>query len=144
MSIEFIEAAQTIDLRHRVLRAHQPKTECHYPGDNDPDSFHLGAIVDGQIQCVASFYAQDTPYCSDAKMFRLRGMATDPEYRGQGLGRMVLDRGCEHALAQGATRVWCNARVSAMGFYTGRGFDKVSDLFEIEGIGDHYVLAKVL
>lgn len=42
-NIELIAPMQTIDLRHRVLRAHQPRSACHDPGDDDVDRFHVGA-----------------------------------------------------------------------------------------------------
>lgn len=141
---QLIDVEGTIDLRHRVLRPHQAKTKCHYLGDRDAASFHVGAMVQGQLQCVASFYCEPTPYLKDSPLYRLRGMATAPEYRGQGLGGAVLDWGCTHAACRGAVQLWCNARVSAMGFYLARKFVKVSDPFEIEGIGQHFVLAKRL
>lgn len=71
-------------------------------------------------------------------------MATAQAFRGQGVGRRVLEYGCAHARAQGASKVWCNARTTAIGFYTARGFVKVSKEFELEGIGPHFVLARVL
>lgn len=140
----FIDAEQTLDLRHRVLRAHQPKEACRYPGDQDIASFHVGATVQGKLQCVASFYRESTPYLSDSPLYRLRGMATAPQFRGQGLGGAVLDWGCSQVASRGGAQLWCNARVSAMDFYLGRAFVKVSDVFEIEGIGEHFVLAKRL
>lgn len=144
MSIEFITAEQTIDLRHRVLRPHQPASACHYAGDEEPESYHVGAIVQGAVQCVASFFLQFTSHCPDQRVFRLRGMATSPAFRGQGLGTQVLEKGCARAKVLGASKVWCNARVSALGFYLPKGFVMVSDEFEIEGIGPHFVLAKEL
>lgn len=144
MNIELISAEQTIDLRHRVLRAHQPRSACVYPGDDAHDSFHVGAVEAGQIQCIASFFRQDAPYCAASSVFRLRGMATAPAFRGQGLGTKVLKAGCEQARSLGASEIWCNARVGALGFYIPQGFVKVSDEFEIEGIGPHFVLAKKL
>lgn len=144
MKLELIRATDTIALRHQVLRAHQPRSACVYPGDEDEQSFHVGACVDGDIRCVASFFRQETPHSSLTPMYRLRGMATALEFRGQGLGAAVLDFGCRHARAQGGAVVWCNARVSALGFYAGKGFEKASDCFEIEGIGEHFVLVKAL
>lgn len=144
MIIEFITAEQTIDLRHQVLRSHQPRSACHYPGDELAQSFHVGAVLQGQIRCIASFFPEATSYCPETQVYRLRGMATDLAFRGQGLGTQVLKKGCQQALKLGASKVWCNARVSALGFYLPLGFVKVSEEFEVEGIGPHFVLAQDL
>jgi ribosomal protein S18 acetylase RimI-like enzyme len=73
--------------------------------------------------------------------WRVRGMATDPQHRGQGAGAQILDRLVEHAIQQGATRVWCNARTPALGLYERAGFEPESEEFEIPGIGPHFVMA---
>ena len=70
--------------------------------------------------------------------WRVRGMATEPEARGRGAGTAVLQALIEHARGQGATLVWCNARIGARTLYERAGFRVVSDEFEIEGIGPHY------
>ena len=40
----------------------------------------------------------------------------------------------------GGRRVWCNARLSAAGFYERVGFGRVGGVFEIAGIGPHAVM----
>ncbi len=40
-NIRQITAAETIPLRHFVLRPHQPVSACHYPGDDDEANFHM-------------------------------------------------------------------------------------------------------
>ena len=44
----------------------------------------------------------------------------------------------QHAIAHGATRVWCNARTPALSLYERAGFVVASDEFEPPGIGPHY------
>jgi ribosomal protein S18 acetylase RimI-like enzyme len=74
--------------------------------------------------------------------WRVRGMATEPEARGRGAGSAVLDALIEHAAAQGATRIWCNARIPAVSLYARAGFEVESEEFEIPGIGPHVVMAR--
>ncbi|WP_354700955.1 hypothetical protein DSM112329_01248 [Paraconexibacter sp. AEG42_29] len=74
--------------------------------------------------------------------WRIRGMATAPEARGQGAGGAVLDALVGHALRAGATRIWCNARTPATNLYLRAGFLVVSDEFELPEIGPHVVMER--
>jgi GNAT superfamily N-acetyltransferase len=69
-------------------------------------------------------------------------MATDPAHRGRGVGGAILDALVDHARAQGATRVWCNARTPALSLYARAGFEPESEEFEIPGIGPHFVMGR--
>ena len=70
--------------------------------------------------------------------WRVRGMATAPHARGRGAGSAILRALVEHAIARGATRVWCNARTPALTLYERAGFVVASDEFEPPHIGPHY------
>jgi predicted GNAT family N-acyltransferase len=69
-------------------------------------------------------------------------MATDPEVRGAGFGAALL-AGCLDAVAEaGGSELWCNARMTAVGFYRRAGFEVVSDEFDVPGIGPHVVMTR--
>jgi ribosomal protein S18 acetylase RimI-like enzyme len=70
--------------------------------------------------------------------WRVRGMATAPHARGRGAGSQILRALVQHAIAHGATRVWCNARTAAVTLYERIGFVIASDEFEPPDIGPHY------
>lgn len=74
--------------------------------------------------------------------WRIRGMATLPVARGQGLGGLVLAALVAHARRAGAQRIWCNARSPALGLYRRAGFAVVSDEFELPDIGPHVVVER--
>ena len=131
--IRAITAAETRPLRHRVLRPTQAAESTLYPGD-DQASVHLGAFEGDRLVGVASLYAE--PRTGAAGGWRLRGMATAPEVRGRGLAASV-----SHAAGQGGGELWCNARLAAVGFYAARGFEVVSDEFDVPDIGPHVVMA---
>lgn len=140
-----ITAAQTRPLRSEVLRPGQPPEALFYAGDDAPGSFHAGAFDGGEIVGTASVYLEPMPIQPPADLdpqraFRLRGMATRPEYQGRGIGRAVLGLCVEHARAAGAEVLWCNARVGALGFYLRLGFATIGEEFEIAGIGPHFVM----
>jgi predicted GNAT family N-acyltransferase len=64
-------------------------------------------------------------------------MATEPDVRGSGAGRALIVEGLARVAARGGDVVWCDARVSAAGFYERMGFAVVTDEFEKTGIGPH-------
>jgi GNAT superfamily N-acetyltransferase len=69
-------------------------------------------------------------------------MGTATEHRGKGLASLVLSALVEHAREQGAKRVWCYARMGAIGFYERRGWERESDEpIWIEGVGEHRLLS---
>jgi GNAT superfamily N-acetyltransferase len=65
-------------------------------------------------------------------------MATAPRARRRGAGSAILHALVQHAIAHGATRVWCNARTPALTLYQRAGFVVASDEFEPPDIGPHY------
>ena len=140
MRIVFIKAQDTWSLRHRVLRPHQTIEDCDYPNDRNPESFHLGVFIGEHLIGIGSFYAEKNDALKGWKQYRLRGMATHPEFRGQGAGAKLIRFAVEHLRAQKADLLWCNARENAKGFYEKLGFGTHGEPFHIEGIGEHFVM----
>jgi GNAT superfamily N-acetyltransferase len=124
-TIRPITAAETRLLRHSVLRPHQTLEQLVFPGDDAPDSLHVGAFMDGELVGIASVSRDPLPGESDARAWRLRGMATVEKVRGMGCGRALVEACVAHASIQGGTLLWCNGRTSAMGFYRALGFERV-------------------
>jgi len=127
-------------LRHSVLRPNLAYDTTLYPGDDE--AVHLGAFDDaGRLVGIASIYREDRAG-GPAGGWRLRGMATDPAVRGAGYGAAVLDACIDHTAGAGASELWCNARLPAVGFYRRAGFEAGSDEFEVEGMGPHVVMTR--
>jgi GNAT superfamily N-acetyltransferase len=139
-----IPAHETRALRQRVLRPHQRPEELVYPGDDAPDTLHLAVYVNGEQVGVASLYREPMPGESDPRVWRLRGMAVTPALQRGGHGRALLEACIAHAKGRGGTRLWCNARTTAAGFYTRLGFEVQGAEFELPGIGPHYVMWRAL
>ncbi len=139
-----VAAADTHPLRGGVLRPGQSPEELVYPGDDHPDALHAAVRDDaagGVIVGVATVAPEGHPTDPRPGDWRLRGMATAPEARGRGVGAAMLQACMDHARARGGARVWCNARVTAEGFYLGAGFVPEGARFELPGIGTHVVMA---
>lgn len=140
MEVKQIDAKDTYELRHKILRPLGTIEDCKYLGDNDDLSFHLGAFVDDKLVSIASFYMENHPAVESEYQFRLRGMATSEEFRGQGMSSALLRTAFPIILKNHVKTLWCNARTSAIGFYQKVGFLEVGEVFEIEPIGPHQLM----
>jgi len=134
-----IGAADTWPLRKRILRPHQEGDAVVLGGDDDPRTLHVGARdADGAIIGVATISPQPCPWAPDRTgAWRLRGMATAEDLRGHGVGARVLEAALDHARAQGAELVWCNARVGALDFYRRAGFVEAGERYVDPDLGPH-------
>ena len=139
IEIKEISVEQARPIRQQVLRPHQKASELTYPGDDAPDSFHLGAMRGDEVLAILSMYFASKPDDpNDA--WRIRGMASLPDIRGTGYGRMLVEAAREKAWTTQRAPIWCNARESAFGFYEKIGFVVEGGVFEIDGIGPHAVM----
>lgn len=144
VTIRFIKARDTHDLRHRVLRPHQPMEEVDYPNDRNPDSFHLGAFQGGKLVAVASFYKEKQGSLNGWIQWRLRGMAVEEGLRSAGIGGNLLAFALDELKAKAADVLWCHARETASGFYIKHGFQAKGGRFVIEGIGPHCIMYRAI
>jgi GNAT superfamily N-acetyltransferase len=124
-----------------MLRPNGTLEDCIFQGDNDELTFHLGAFVEKKLVSVASFYFERNLKFPDPYQYRLRGMATLPEYQGQGLSSALLRTAFPVIKQNQCTLLWCNARERAMGFYGKVGFTQEGDLFNIPNIGKHILMS---
>jgi GNAT superfamily N-acetyltransferase len=135
--IEKITRAQTQPLRSVVLRNNKPPEECVLPTDENPDIFHLGYFEADKIISIGTFFPEDYPD-KGINGFRLRGMATDPNYAGKGYGAKLINFAINELKSKGAAYIWCNARAAAVGFYSRLEFEIISAEFDVPGIGPHF------
>lgn len=106
-----------------------------YPGEymfnmemeEDQHGIHFGGFTDNKLVAVVSLFQNDTD-------FQFRKFAVSSAYQGHGLGRELLKYIIDFAKTEGGTRIWCNARDSAVGFYTKAGFTSTGELFERKGV----------
>jgi predicted GNAT family N-acyltransferase len=142
MEVKQIDAKDTLELRSQILRNNKEPSECYFEHDNDDLTFHLGAFVDDKLASVASFYMEKHADLDEEYQYRLRGMATLPEFRGQGLSSALLRTAFPIIKNNNVHSVWCNARKSAVGFYEKVGFETIGDEFNIADIGPHLLMIK--
>jgi GNAT superfamily N-acetyltransferase len=125
------------DLRWRILRPGRPPETAVFPGDDEPTTVHLGAFDDvGRCIGIATLVRN--------KGLQLRGMAVELGLQGTGVGKMILDAVHRTAAEEGFHEIWCNARVSAVGFYERGGWVREGKPFEVPDVGSHYVMRRRL
>jgi len=135
--IRRISREETLPLRSAVLRNNKPAAECVLPTDDVPGIFHLGYFLDEQLICIGTFFPEDYPEKGEGG-FRLRGMASDPAFAGKGYGAALINFAINELTSVQAAYIWCNARTSAVGFYSKLSFELISEEFEVPGIGPHF------
>jgi predicted GNAT family N-acyltransferase len=154
--IDLVPWQAVLPVRHQVLRPGRPLETAQFEQDAAPDTFHVAAHdSSGAVIGCATFFPD--PLDNEPGMPRsslapaqlrsapptrswvLRGMATLPEYRGQGVGGQVLGAGMAEVTRRGGAIVWCRGRVAAGEFYRRHGFVAQGEEFQIEHSGPHYV-----
>jgi GNAT superfamily N-acetyltransferase len=144
MEIRPITAREARTVRLPVLRPGLPPESAILDHDDDPGTSHLGAFDGARLVGVATFFPDPCPGRPGLAAWRLRGMATLPDMQGRGGGSALVAEGVRVAAASGAALMWCNARVSARGFYERLGFVAVGEEFTLPVAGPHYVMIKNL
>jgi ribosomal protein S18 acetylase RimI-like enzyme len=133
LEVRAVSLERTRELRQAVLRPHEA-VEAMARAESK-DAFAVGAFQGEELVSVGLIAPDGEP-----GGWRIRGMATTPRARGAGAGSGVLDALVHHALAEGAQRIWCNARTPARHFYERAGFRVTSAEFELPMIGPHLVM----
>jgi len=104
--------------------------------DEDDDGYHFGAFTESQLVGIVSLF-------SNGLDFQFRKFAVHPSVQGQGVGKQLLDYVIAFAKAESAERLWCNARVSAIGFYLKFGFEQTDESFSKNGF-DYEIMEMAL
>lgn len=142
MLIKFIRSDETYSLRHDVLRPHKPLSDVMYDTDELEGTFHVGVYIESELISVASFNKEHLAGVDGEKHYRLRAMATLPEYRKLGLGRAIVELGEEKLQEESADILWCKARTEVEEYYEKLGFKPLGDVFDYPTLGPHIVMVK--
>lgn len=140
MRVRTISPADSADLRRRVLRGGR---DVPLPGDEAP-AFHVGAYDgagDGWSLVGTGNIRLDSQLGSET-WWRVRGMATEPDARGAGVGSAVLGALLDHARQHGGGGVWLNARTPARSFYERHGFSVQGEVWDEPEIGPHVLMIR--
>jgi GNAT superfamily N-acetyltransferase len=135
VDVRAVSPADTRPLRQAVLRPHETLADL---AANEPLCAHALGAFDGEDLIAVGLVGPE----GGEGDWRVRGMATVAQARGRGAGSAILEGLVQHALANGARRIWCTARTPARSLYERAGFRVVSDEFELPEIGPHVVMER--
>jgi predicted GNAT family N-acyltransferase len=134
IQIEQIRPELTWKLRRDVMYPDQKIPEMAMP--EDKDGYHFAAFKDNYIVGVVSLFHEGTN-------FQFRKFAVATEEQGKGTGTILLNYVLDFTIAMGAKRIWCNSRVTAIGFYQRFGLVQTGKTYSNIGI-DYEVMEKII
>ena len=125
------------DLRRRVFVDEQG-VEIEEENDHfDPKAIHVGLRLDGvligNIRLIK--ISEDR--------FKLGRMAILKEYRGCGLGKLMMAKACEIAISEGISEIELSSQEHTSGFYEKLGFKKVGEVY-LEEKQPHVLMVRKL
>lgn len=154
VTVRRCRAEEVLPVRRLVLRPHQRLAETTFPGDSAPATAHFCAEDEGgRVVCVATVCQEEIAWppgdarpegTVGATPWRLRGMATIPEWRGKGAGSALLAAVVNHVAGMGGGVLWCNARLSAVAFYERAGMVRIGHPWDEPVIGPHVKMWKMV
>ena len=142
MEVRTISSEATRPLRFKVLWQHKANEEsCVIDIDDSSGAIHVGAFEQGKLVSIASLFPMVNDTLNYRRQYRLRAMASDPDFQGLGAGREVVLFAIKLLRDQGEDILWCDARKIALGFYEKLGFSILSDWYDVPEIGPHKLMA---
>ena len=125
MTIKEITIEQVLPIRQTVMYPDKTQEELTLPQDSG--GIHLGAFNQAnQLVSVVSLFEKEND-------LQFRKFATIHREQGKGYGKQLLQYIIEYSKAKKISRIWCNARVNALGFYTGFGFKETNQTYHQDG-----------
>lgn len=142
IQIKSIPSNLTHVVRHPVLRLGKPIDTCIFQGDDLQSTKHFGLYYNEDLIGVISVFENKSSIFSNTNQLQIRGMAILEKFQGKGYGRLLVNEAESYAKKSNSDLIWFNARENAAEFYKILGYQIYGSLFDIEGIGLHYVMYK--
>jgi len=125
VEIRAINWQDALPLRQEVLWPDKPISFCQVDGDEDAQ--HYGVYKAGSLVCVASVY-------KNKDVARLRKFATLDAFQRLGIGSRLIKHIMRELQHEGIRLFWCDARITAAGFYEKLGMEKQGEEFNKSGV----------
>jgi len=125
VQIEQIRYELTWRIRQNAMYPDLPLEASKLP--LDPEGIHFGLYAGDWLTAVVSLF-------NDGQNYQFRKFATLTKEQGKGYGSKLLSYIISYVQQEGGTRLWCNARSTASGFYEKFGFSKTGEQFYDKGI----------
>ena len=126
-------------LRWEVLRQPWQQPEGSEKDELEEDAFHFAAFDNSNtIIGVARLHLQDS------ETGQVRYMAVLPLFRGQGIGRQLLQAIEARAASLGLDKIVLNARENAVRFYQQAGYSIIKPAHTLYGVIPHFLMSRQL
>lgn len=127
-----------ISLRYEILRKPWDKPKATA---TDEQEYHsVNAYIEENGRIIACGRLQD----NGQGIGQIRYMAVSDDFQGKGLGKLVLQKLEEEAMAMGLVWLELQARENALAFYKANGYELKETSFKLWDIIQHYLMAKKL
>lgn len=143
--VEFIAAntevlyKECLKIRFEVFVSEQEVPENEEIDKYESDCEHFLVAMDSQYVGTARYRRKD----SSDNVVKIERVAVVKPYRGEGVGRALMQHLHEVAKASGYTHAELGAQIQALPFYSSLGYEKISDMFLDAGI-EHFMMRKKL
>lgn len=134
LHIEQIRPEHTWKLRRDVL--YPNKTIGQMAMEEDNDGYHFAVFKDNYIVAVVSLFQRGADW-------QFRKFAVNDQVQQAGIGTKLLNYITNFVVQEHGTRLWCNARLSATGFYAKFDFTKTGEVFSKNGF-EYIIMEKAL
>jgi predicted GNAT family N-acyltransferase len=150
MDIRRIQFQDTFSLREKFLVSDYEPNSFSFRGDDDEQTFHLGAFVNTQdkrpmLISVASFFFEKHPLIPGDSHYRLRGMCTASEYRNKGFSSQLLKTAMPIIKQNFCQAIWCEAQIQSVEFYKKVGMQAYGKSFFLSSLAiEHILMVRIL
>ena len=127
-----------IDLRYEVLR--KPWNKPRETATDELEMQSVNSYIEENGSVLACGRLQD----NGGGTGQVRYMAVAEGQQGKGLGKLILNRLEEEALAMGIGTIELQARENALGFYRAKGYVVKETSFKLWDLIQHYLMTKNL
>ncbi|MGB2129742.1 MAG: GNAT family N-acetyltransferase [Flavicella sp.] len=131
--IKSIAAKGTLNIRQQVMWPDRDISYVRLPEDSK--GLHYGLFLDGVLISVVSLFKNKDGW-------QFRKFATLQDQQGKGYGSKLLHYVLAIAEREKATKIYCNARVEKINFYTSFGLVPTKKTFAKGGIS-YVVMEKI-
>jgi len=132
--IEQIRPEATWRLRKEIL---YPGEHLHHMAmEEDNHGYHFSAFTEKEQVAVVSLFQRGTDW-------QFRKFAVSVSAQKTGVGTQLLEYVTAFAVNEGGTRLWCNARLSATGFYEKFGFTQTGEVVHKNSF-DYIIMEKAI
>ena len=128
-----ITSEETLSIRHKVMWPNKPVDFVQLP--NDAEGRHFGYFKNDELISVISLFVENNEA-------QFRKFATLKEYQGKGFGSELLNELMLISEKEQLSKIWCNARINKIDYYSKFGMIETNDQF-IKGEIGYVIMERI-